>query len=41
MGVYPLFEDETCWFLAVDFDKSMWIEDVRAFVETCRDVGLP
>ena len=41
MGVYPLLEDETCWFLAVDFDKSTWMDDVRAFVETCRRVGLP
>lgn len=22
MGVYPMLPDETCWFLAVDFDKS-------------------
>lgn len=41
MGVYPLLEDETCWFLAVDFDKSTWPEDVLAFVATCRQVGLP
>ena len=41
MGVYPLLEDDTCWFLAVDFDKSTWTEDVTAFVETCRRVGLP
>ena len=41
MGVYPLLEDETCWFLAVDFDKSTWQEDVLAFVATCRQVGLP
>lgn len=41
MGVYPLLVDETCWFLAVDFDKSTWIEDVRAFIETCRRVGIP
>ncbi len=41
MGIYPLLADETCWFLAVDFDKSTWIEDVGAFVETCRRVGLP
>jgi hypothetical protein len=41
MGVYPLLEDETCWFLAVDFDKSTWQDDVRAFVATCRLVGLP
>jgi len=41
MGVYPLLEDETCWFLAVDFDKSTWREDVLAFVATCRQLGLP
>jgi len=41
MGVYPLLEDKTCWFLAVDFDKSTWTEDVLAFVATCRQVGLP
>jgi hypothetical protein len=41
MGIYPLLEDETCWFLAVDFDKSTWVDDVGAFVETCQHVGLP
>jgi hypothetical protein len=25
----------------VDFDKGTWIEDVLAFLETCRRVGLP
>lgn len=41
MGVYPLLDDETCWFLAVDFDKSAWFDDVGAFAETCRRIGLP
>lgn len=41
MGVYPLLEDETCWLLAVDFDKGTWVEDVSAFVEVCSSVGLP
>jgi len=27
-GVYPLLQDETCFFLAVDFDKAGWREDV-------------
>jgi len=22
MGVYPMLKDETCWFLAIDFDKE-------------------
>jgi len=41
MGVYPLLRDETCWFLAVDFDKEHWREDVLAFTETCRSANLP
>jgi hypothetical protein len=40
MGVYPLLEEETCWFLAVDFDKGEWKEDVTAFTETCRSIGV-
>ena len=41
MGVYPLLPDETCWFLAADFDKKSWLEDVAAFVETCALHGVP
>ncbi len=40
-GVYPMLPDSTCWFLAVDFDKATWTEDVRAFVATCRRLELP
>jgi hypothetical protein len=25
IGIYPLLPDETCWFLALDFDKKSWI----------------
>ena len=41
MGVYPMLKDETCWFLAVDFDKHTWLEDTRAFVKTARSLNLP
>jgi superfamily II DNA or RNA helicase len=41
IGCYPLLEDETCWFLAVDFDKSSWSEDVSAFAATSRSLGVP
>jgi superfamily II DNA or RNA helicase len=41
MGVYPLLRDATCWFLAVDFDKASWKEDVASFIETCRIMGIP
>ncbi len=39
-GVYPLLNNETCWFLAVDFDGANWQADVRAFRETCEHFGL-
>lgn len=41
IGIYPLLTDETCWFLAADFDKASWADDVAAFVETCRRADLP
>jgi superfamily II DNA or RNA helicase/very-short-patch-repair endonuclease len=39
-GVYPLLVDETCYFLAVDFDKTGWQADAMAFVQGCRRLGL-
>lgn len=41
VGVYPLLKDETCWFLAADFDKVSWMDDVAEFAETCRIIGVP
>ncbi len=41
MGVYPLLEDETCWFLAVDFDGVCWRDDVLAFRGACQSIGVP
>ncbi len=40
-GVYPMLQDETCFFLAADFDKEGWGDDAAAFVETCRRTHLP
>lgn len=40
-GVYPLLPGDTCWFLAVDFDKASWAEDANALLETCRAKGVP
>ncbi len=39
-GVYPLLLDETCFFLAVDFDKTGWQADAVAFLHGCRRLGL-
>jgi hypothetical protein len=34
-GVYPMLADETCWFLAADFDKAAWRDDAAAFLQAC------
>ena len=41
IGVYPMLLDETCYFLAADFDKSSWQADARAFLETCKLFSVP
>ncbi|MBS3779385.1 MAG: restriction endonuclease subunit R, partial [Desulfovermiculus sp.] len=41
IGVYPLLRDETCWFLAADFDKELWHEDASVFRDVCRKMGVP
>jgi superfamily II DNA or RNA helicase/very-short-patch-repair endonuclease len=41
MGIYPMLQDETCFVLAVDFDKEGWQEDAKAFCETCRHLNVP
>lgn len=40
IGIYPLLLDETCWFLAADFDKEGWKEDAAVFLEVCRETGV-
>jgi hypothetical protein len=41
IGVYPLLSDETCWFLAADFDQTTWQEDAGAFLRTCEHMEVP
>ena len=41
VGVYPMLPDETCWFLAADFDNKSWTHDVAAFRDTARAKGVP
>ena len=40
-GVYPMLPDESCFLLALDFDRGEWQQDVTAFLETCRKWRLP
>jgi len=41
VGVYPLLEDDSCHFLAVDFDDASWRDDARGFIQSCRELGIP
>ncbi|WCE93842.1 TOTE conflict system archaeo-eukaryotic primase domain-containing protein [Acidithiobacillus ferriphilus] len=41
VGVYPLLEDDTCYFLAVDFDEAEWRDDARAIMQSCHELGVP
>jgi superfamily II DNA or RNA helicase len=41
VGVYPLLTDDTCHFLAADFDEAEWREDAKAFIQSCRELGVP
>lgn len=40
MGVFPMLQNETCFFLAADFDKAHWREDAEAILQTCRRGNL-
>ncbi len=41
IGVYPLLSDDSCYFLAADFDEADWREDAQAFIQSCRELGIP
>ena len=41
VGVYPLLEDDSCHFLAVDLDEAEWREDAQAFMLSCAELGVP
>lgn len=41
VGVYPMLPDETCWFLAMDFDEGEWEKDIAEVRKVCRAFGVP
>jgi len=41
VGVYPLLSDDSCHFLAADYDEADWREDAKAFMQSCRELGIP
>jgi len=40
-GIYPLLEDNTSYFIAVDFDKKNWMETIVKLQKTCTKYKLP
>jgi hypothetical protein len=40
IGIYPMTEDEYCYFLAIDFDDDDWRRDITVFRKTCNDLEL-
>lgn len=41
LGIYPLLQDETCRFLAIDFDEENWRGDVQMVRATCSSNDIP
>ena len=40
-GIYPILPDETCWFLAIDFDDGEWQKDISVLREVCAEFDIP
>ncbi len=40
IGAYAIRPDDTCIFLACDFDESSWQSDIIAFNETAQSMGI-
>jgi superfamily II DNA or RNA helicase len=41
IGVYPLLQGDTCWFLACDFDGAGWEQDALGYLSVCERHGVP
>jgi hypothetical protein len=41
VGIYPLLPDETCLFLAIDFDEENWQKDIAIFRSICKNLDIP
>jgi superfamily II DNA or RNA helicase len=41
IGIYPMCLDETCSFLAIDFDNKGWEKDISVIRDTCDQIGIP
>ncbi len=40
LGIYPILEDNTSYFIAADFDGENWLSDTQKYITNCKNVGL-
>jgi superfamily II DNA or RNA helicase len=40
IGVYPILQDNSSYFIAADFDESTWQKDCKNFIDECQKAGL-
>ncbi len=40
IGIYPLLQDNTSWFLVADFDKANWQKEVIVFLDACKEYKI-
>jgi superfamily II DNA or RNA helicase len=46
LGIYPLLEDASSWFIVADFDQNEsaaagWLQECRAFINACEQHKIP
>jgi len=41
IGIYPLLQNNTSWFLVADFDKQNWKEEGLTFLNACKEKNIP
>ncbi len=41
VGLYPLLENNRCYLLAADFDKTGWQDAVKAMAQACVEFNIP
>lgn len=41
VGIYPILPDDSCYFLAIDFDDGTWQENVSAVRSVCDEWEIP
>lgn len=41
IGIYPLLQDNTSWFIVADFDEVGWEKECKLFINACVENDIP